>query len=104
YGDTARVTEYAYQRVPIGLGTDWVRSGSMNMLRELECARSFNENHLASFFPDDQLWLMATRNNARAFRVEDAIGTLQQGLIADIALYDASSERDHRAVLSAGPE
>ena len=104
YGDTARVTEYAYQQVPIGLGTDWVRSGSMNMLRELECARSFNENHLASFFPDDQLWLMATRNNARAFRVEDAIGTLAQGLIADIALYDASAERDHRAVLSAGPE
>ena len=104
YGDTARVTEYAYQRVPIGLGTDWVRSGSMNMLRELECARSFNENHLASFFPDDQLWLMATRNNARAFRVEDAIGTLAQGLIADIALYDASGERDHRAVLTAGPE
>lgn len=104
YGDTARVTEYAYQRVPIGMGTDWVRSGSMNMLRELECASSFNANHLNGFFPDEQLWLMATRNNALAFRVEDAIGTIREGLIADIALYDASTRRDHRAVLEAQPQ
>lgn len=104
YGDTARVTEYAYQRVPIGMGTDWVRSGSMNMLRELQCASSFNDNHLSGFFPDEQLWLMATRNNAIAFRVDEAIGTLREGLLADIALYDASIRRDHRAVIDAQPQ
>lgn len=101
YGDTARVTEYAYQGVPIGLGTDWVRSGSMNMLRELACADSFNKNHLAGFFPDDQLWLMATLNNAKAFMMDDAIGSLAVGLVADIALFDASTKRDYRAVVGA---
>ncbi|HEY8430968.1 MAG TPA: amidohydrolase family protein [Sandaracinaceae bacterium] len=104
YGDTARVTEYAHLGVPIGLGTDWLRTGSMNMLRELACADSFNQNHLGGFFPDEQLWLMATRNNALAFRMDDAIGTIAPGLVADLALYDASEVRDHRAVLNAGPD
>lgn len=104
YGETARVTEYAYLGVPIGLGTDWVRSGSMNMLRELSCADGFNANHLAGFFPDEQLWLMGTRNNAMAFNMDDAIGTLAVGLVADIALYDASVDSDHRAVLNASAD
>ena len=104
YGDTARVTEYAYAGVPIGLGTDWVRSGSMNMLRELVCVDEFNANHLAGFFPDEQMWLMATQNTATAFRMDSLIGVLAVGARADIAIYDASSARDHRAVLGADPD
>ena len=41
YGDTAPVTLYDRMGVNIGLGTDWLISGSMNMLRELACAASF---------------------------------------------------------------
>lgn len=101
YGDTARVTEYAQLGVTIGLGTDWLRSGSMNVLRELACADSFNANHLGGFFPDEQLWLMATRNTAIALGFENDIGTLQAGLVADIAIFDATARRDHRAVIAA---
>lgn len=104
YGDTARVTEYATLGVTIGMGTDWVATGSMSMLRELACADSFNQNFLNGFFPDEQLWLMATRNSARALGVDDHIGTLAAGQIADIALFDASTHRDHRAVLMARPD
>lgn len=104
YGDTARVTEFARLGVTIGLGTDWVATGSMNMLRELACADFFNERYLEHFFSDEQLWLMATRNSARALRVDDVLGTLAVGALADLALYDASRYRDHRAVLNARPE
>src|SRR5690606_27071907 len=104
YGATPRVTEYARLGVQIALGTDWVATGSMNMLRERACADSFNQNYLAGCFPDEQLWLMATRNSARALGVDDHVGTLAVGLIADIALYDASMHRDHRAVLMAQPD
>lgn len=104
YGDTARVTEYVYAGVTIGLGTDWLRSGSMNMLRELVCADTFNANHLAGFFPDDQLWQMATANNAAAFNFSDRIGTIATGRLGDIALYDAAVNTDYRAVIDAAPE
>jgi hypothetical protein len=104
YGDTARVTEYATLGVPIALGTDWVNTGSMNMLRELACADTLNQIHFNGFFPDEQLWLMATRNAAQALGMQDQIGTLAPGLAADLALFDASTDRDHRAVLMARPD
>src|SRR5206468_5307270 len=74
YGDTARVTEYARLGVPIALGTDWMPSGSMNVLRELHCADTLNQNFLGRFFSDEALWLMATRDAAAALAVDDAIG------------------------------
>ncbi len=46
YGDTARVTIASRLGVNIALGTDWMPSGSMNLLRELECADSFNTKYL----------------------------------------------------------
>ena len=46
YGDTARVTIASRLGVNIALGTDWMPSGSMNLLRELKCADSFNTTYL----------------------------------------------------------
>jgi len=103
YGDTARVTEYARLGITIGLGTDWIATGSMNMLRELQCADGFNADHLGGFFPDEQLWLMATRNTADALGFGDLTGTLEVGLAADIAIFDARERSDHRAVIGARP-
>ena len=104
YGDTARVTEYATLGVPIALGTDWLRSGSMNMLRELACADQLNATYMNGYFTDEQLWLMATRDAAAAMAMDDALGTLAPGLVADIAIFDASELADHRAIIGAGPE
>lgn len=104
YGDTARVTEYARLGVTIGLGTDWLQSGSMNMLRELACADYLNQAHFDAFFPDEQLWLMATRNTARALGHGNSLGVLEAGHVADVAIYDATTRRDHRAVLGARPD
>ncbi len=101
YGDTARVTEYDRLGVEIALGTDWLISGSMNMIRELRCAYDFNEIHLARHFTNEELWLMATRNAAAVFSMDDAIGELKVGLHADIMIVDASTDPDHLAVLKA---
>lgn len=101
YGDTARVTEYAQIGVTISLGTDWLRTGSMNMLRELACADEFNVDRLNGFFPDDQLWLMATRNGAIALGVDSALGTIEVGMRADLAIYNARGRADYRAVVGA---
>ncbi len=104
YGDTARVTLYARLGVSIGLGTDWIPTGSATLLRELACADSFNQTHLNGFFPDEQLWLMATRNTARAMNMDDAIGILRPGLVGDITVFDAREHADHRAVIMAGQD
>lgn len=104
YGDTARVTEYHRLGVPIALGTDWIHTGSMNMLRELACADSFNQNYLDGYFSDEQLWLMATENAALAAGVDDRLGSLEVGFVGDLAIYNAREHEDYRAVLAAGPD
>lgn len=90
YGETAAVTLYHRLGMPIALGTDWIPSGSMNMLRELACAIFLNENHYGHFFSDEELWRMVTIDAARATGMEQSIGTLKVNAYADIALF-----RDH---------
>ncbi len=104
YGQTAAVTVAARTGVNIALGTDWMPTGSMNLLRELRCADSFNKNHLGSFFTDYDLWMMVTANAASATAVDDVIGTLAKGKVADIAIFDGSKHTDYRAVIDAEPK
>ncbi len=101
YGETARVTEYDRMGVSIALGTDWVSTGSMNMLRELQCADELNATYFDHHFSDQALWLMATRNAAAAMAMDDVIGTIAEGLVADLAIFDARVHVDHRAVIDA---
>ena len=104
YGDTAPVTEYKYAGVTIALGTDWLFSGSMNMLRELACADSMNKTYFDGAFTDAELWAMATANGAAAAGFGNEIGALTAGMVADVAVFDASTNTDYRAVIAAGAE
>jgi cytosine/adenosine deaminase-related metal-dependent hydrolase len=104
YGHTAPVTMLANQGVNIGIGTDWTASGSINLPRELACADQLNQDHYGRRFSDRQLWLMATRNNAVALAVDDAIGSLREGLAADIAIFAKAQGQDpYRAVIESTP-
>jgi hypothetical protein len=104
YGDTAYVTAADRLGVQIVLGTDWTPTGSMNLLRELQCADHWNQQRLAGYFTDEQLWLMVTANAASAFAMDDAIGVLAPGREADIAIFNSSVRQDHRAVIGAAPQ
>jgi len=103
YGDTAVITVAANLGTIISLSTDWIVTGSMNLLRELQCADSFNRNYLDRYFSDRDLWLMVTRNAAIAAAVDDVIGILQAGKIADITIFDGSENKDYRAIIDASP-
>ncbi len=104
YGDTAVVTEAARLGVLIALGTDWMPTGSMNVLRELHCADTLNSTYYGSFFSDRDLWLMVTANAAAATATEDVIGSLTPGRLGDITIFNGATNVDYRAVIDAGPE
>jgi hypothetical protein len=104
YGDTARVTEAARLGVRIALGTDWSATGSMNLLRELQCADGFNKTYLNGFFRDEALWRMVTVDAAAAAAVDDVIGVLAPGKVADISIFEGKTNKDYRAVIDAAPQ
>lgn len=104
YGDTAPVTVLKRAGVTIALGTDWLASGSMNMLRELACIDSLNERYFGRAFTDRELWEMATKNAAIAAGFGDQLGELKVGFAADVAVFDSPGARDFRAIIGAGVE
>jgi cysteine-rich repeat protein len=104
YGDTAMVAAARRLGVRIALGTDWLPTGSMNLLRELRCADALNKTYLGRPFSDVDLWRMVTADAAGVAGMGDAIGTLAAGKVADVAIFDGSVHEDHRAVLDADPQ
>lgn len=103
YGNTAPVTVMKTLGITIALGTDWLASGSMNMLRELACAASLNDSYFAGAFTDQDLWLMATKNAAVAAMYDDQIGALAAGLQGDVAVFSGTT-RGYGTVIQAGVE
>jgi imidazolonepropionase-like amidohydrolase len=104
YGNTAPVVMLDMAGVNISLGTDWIPSGSMNVLRELHCADSWNKTYFDKHFTDADLWRMVTTNPALAAGSGYAIGVLKPGYLADIAVFDGSKSKDYRAILDGGVE
>ncbi len=104
YGDTAIVTEAARLGVRIALGTDWLPSGSMNLLRELHCADSLNQTYFGKYFSDFDLWAMVTGNAAAVSAVDDVIGRLEAGKIGDVSIFDGTTNKDYRAIIDAEPK
>ncbi|MCY1044611.1 lamin tail domain-containing protein [Corallococcus sp. bb12-1] len=105
YGDTAMVTAFKTLGVSVSLGTDWIRSGSMNILRELRCADHLNTTRFAKTFTDEELWRMVTANAADAVDVYEKVGRIAPGKVADLAIYRQGSyaASPHRAVIAAEP-
>jgi cysteine-rich repeat protein len=101
YGDTAIVTEAARLGAHIALGTDWVATGSMNLLRELQCADSMNTKYFGRFFSDEELWRMVTVDAAHATATDDVLGTLAKGKVADVTIFAGKTHKDFRAVIDA---
>ncbi len=104
YGNTSPAVMLDIAGVMIALGSDWIPSGSMNMLRELRCADEWNQKYFDKHFTDADLWRMATVNAAFASGIGHAAGMLKEGYLADIAVYDGKTSKDFRAVLDAGVE
>jgi hypothetical protein len=104
YGATADVTLASRLGITVALGSDWIVSGSMNLLRELRCADQWNAERLGGYFGDEDLWLQVTRNAAQVTATDDRIGVLTPGRFADIAIFDGAVHHQHRAVIDADPQ
>ncbi len=105
YGETANVSVYHRSRANIALGSDWVRSGSMNIVRELQCADYLSSSFYGGFFSDESLWRMPTINAAKALVVSTRTGVLERGRTGDISVYRyTGTGNPYRAVITARPE
>jgi hypothetical protein len=101
YGSTAPVRLLSNLGVRIALGTDWLASGSMNLLRELSCARHYDRQVLGGYFDSAQLLRMVTDDAAWALGLEQRLGELRPGLVGDIAVFSEREGEARAAVVEA---
>jgi cysteine-rich repeat protein len=104
YGETTPALTYYRMGVNVSLGTDWVRSGSMNLLRELACADYLSQSFYGRSFSAQTLWRMVTVNAAAAQQVIARVGVLSPGRVADISIYRRKNPDPYRSVITSNPE
>lgn len=86
YGQTANVAAAFRAGVTISLAPDWSPSGSDNMWEEIQYAVGVSALRLNELFTARQLFEMASSIPARVARIDDKLGTLAPGMLADFFL------------------
>lgn len=100
YGETAEVSAAKSAGITIGIGSDWAPSGSKNLLGELKVARTVSQ-HLNGLFSDREIVEMATVNAASILKWEKVIGSLKEGMRADMLVMAGTSGDPYEALLNA---
>ena len=101
YGQTAKVDLAKQHGVPIALGSDWSPSGSKNLLHELKVAKVANETNGYGFSDVDIVGL-ATSSPASIVKWGNAVGSLEAGKRADLAVISAPAVTDvYTAIIGA---
>ncbi len=103
YGSTAPVALLASLGVHLALGTDWLASGSMSLLRELRCAKNYDQDVLGGYFDAFQRWRMVTENPAWALGLAGRLAALRPGLAGDVAVFSRRAADPYQSVVEAQP-
>jgi cytosine/adenosine deaminase-related metal-dependent hydrolase len=102
YGETTRAADAFDLGLPVGLGADWLPSGSTSLLAELKVARRelFNQGARPTA---KQLVDMVTRGAASIAGLGDKLGTLDAGRPADLVVFERHEEDPWENVVESDP-
>jgi cytosine/adenosine deaminase-related metal-dependent hydrolase len=92
YGRTTDIEKILELGITVGLGPDWTISGEDNMLGEMQFAKQWASENGASSITSRVLWEMATSQGAEVVGLQQHVGTLSEGMTADIVVFTRKSE------------
>ncbi len=101
YGHTTPADKAAEAGLRICLGADWSPSGSKNLLGELKVADLCNRELFGGAFSAEDLCRMATTNPAEALDWSDMLGSLTEGLRADVLVTSSRESDPYRNLITA---
>ena len=104
YGKTNNLPEAIAAGLTISIGPDWSMGGSSNMLEELRFAKKWSDNHFGGLLDAKQIVRMATVNGAAVLALSDVIGSLSEGLKADLFVVGGDRSTPYDAILAATPK
>jgi hypothetical protein len=92
YGKTADVVAALKENVMVALGTDWSPSGCKNLLGELKIAAGVDSTLFGNVISDTLLCKMVTSNPAFILGIDDKVGSISDGMYADIAVFSKANK------------
>lgn len=101
YGHTTPANTAHESGLRICLGADWSPSAAKNLLGELKVADLCNRELFGGHFSDEQLVRMATSNPAEALAWQDTLGSLTEGLRADVVVTSGRESDPYRNLITA---
>ena len=103
YGQTTNIPAAVAAGITISIAPDWAPSGSANVLGELKVADRVNKERFGGLLTDEQLVAMVTSNPAKTVAMDDKIGSIAQGLYADLVVVRGDVANPYRALIDAKP-
>jgi cytosine/adenosine deaminase-related metal-dependent hydrolase len=101
---TCKIRKMLKAGVNVTIGTDSTHTGSVNLLAEMRYARSLYRSLYGEDLPAKTIFKMVTINAARAFRLDDRLGSLDQGKLADILVLKARVDNPYENLAAASME
>jgi len=101
---TAKIRKMIKAGLNITLGTDSSASGSANLLEEIWNLRKFYRNMYGEDLEPKKIFEMVTINSAKAFWMQDQIGSLEEGKLADIMVLKAKGDDPYENLAAASME
>jgi len=89
---TAKIRKMIKAGVNLTLGTDSSASGPANLLEEMKNLRRLYQKMYGEDLPAKKIFEMVTINAAKAFWMQDRIGSLEEGKLADILVLKARND------------
>jgi len=95
FNRTAKIKEIIEAGVNVSIGTDSPATGELNLLEEVRFGKKVYKELYGEDLDDKLIVLMITINPARAFRILDELGTIEEGKLADILVVRANNNKNN---------
>jgi len=103
YGATTNIPLAVDTGVLVSLAPDWSMGGSQNMLDELRFADEWDNKNWDNKFAAKDIFEMATSNAAVVLALQDKIGKIEKGAMADLVIFRKLADDPYESILKATP-
>ncbi|UCF96543.1 MAG: amidohydrolase family protein [Spirochaetaceae bacterium] len=101
---TCKIRKMIAQGVNVCIGTDSTATGSVNLFEEIRFAREVYRSMYGEELDAETLLRMVTIHPAKAFWMQDKIGTVEEGKYADLLFIRPREDDPYEALVSARME
>ncbi len=101
FNRTGNIKKWLESGINVSLGTDSPMSGGLNILDEMQFGKKIYKKMYNVELDDKELVNLITINGAKAFRIEQKIGSIEEGKLADLVAIHGDVKKPYKSLVNA---